>query len=208
MYLSGEAKKIDEAKEYFFYLRKYDRDLNGKIKPQYMLTFDEFIYTRLFEALETYVQATTLISQSLERSLTEAANGNTEESVARFNVAKKWRRHYMKDIANDRNKRRDMEPIGTIRRDVALRYMSSPFNSPLQKARVWSSLDLLTRKAIYDKAIPFVEKHCQAYNPPFAPSKVMPVPPGMKEYREEPDETIKNLERFDPTISVGEKESE
>ena len=208
LYLTGEEDKIKEAKEYYFYLRKFDRDENGDIKPQYRVSFDEFVYYNIFEALETYGQATTLISQSLERSLTEAANGNTEESVARFNVAKKWWKHYMKEITDERNERRSLEPIGTMRRDIAMRFMTYPYNSPLQKHRVWLSLDLPTRQAIYDNAYPEVEKQCKAFKPPFDAAKVMPIPPGMEDFRKNPEEVIKNLERFDPEISVGEKKSE
>ncbi len=208
LYLQGGEDNLQEAKEYYFYLRKFDRTPEGKVKPQYNVNFEEFVFNTLYEALETQSRATAMVSELLLRSLKDLADGELDRSVIHFNQAKKWRDFYMKDMEYDRNQRRSMEKLGVMRRDVAMQFMMSPAFSALQKYRLWHALDTATRQAIYDNALPLVEKQCEVHNPQLDPAKVMPVPPGMKEYRENPDSNLKNLQYFDPTVSVGEKKSE
>ena len=207
LFLEGGADNLAEAKEYYFYLRNFDRENDGSIKPQYVMTFEEFVWGGVKDALETQHGATLLITGRLERSLRDAMNGRAGQSVQHFNEAKKWWEYYMRDLKTDRNARRKLEPLGVMRRDKAKEMMQAHPGaySAVQKARLWQALDTPTRRAIYDDALPYVKEHCKIHDPPLALDKVMPIPPGMEEYRKHPDDTLKELKRFDPGVSQGAK---
>ncbi|MCB9850068.1 MAG: hypothetical protein H6817_05125 [Phycisphaerales bacterium] len=206
LYLAGGDKNLAEAKEYFFYLRQFDREVDGSIKKKYQDTFEAFVFSGMLEDLDTQVRSQMFISELLYRSLRNAGDGDIEAARDHFNEAKKWWMYYMRDKMDlARNSRQRLEPIGIIRRDVARVYMSSPENSPRQKWLVWQALDLATRQAIYDEALPIVVAQCAAFDPPYNPSKVLPEPPGMEAYRNDPERILKELEVFSPDVHEGEK---
>ncbi|HNO78487.1 MAG TPA: hypothetical protein PKN33_10545 [Phycisphaerae bacterium] len=206
LYLTGGKKNFDEAKEYYFYLRKYDLDEDGHTKPRYNTTFKAFIERQFKEALDTQAGATVFIQSFLLRSLKEAAVGDVERSLNSFATAKEWYEYYHSDTKTDRNNRRNLQKLGVMRRDIAKVFMELPDYTAQDKARVWKSLDLLTRRAIYDDVRPFVEYQCNLHQPPFDVNKVMPTPPGMEEYRKNPEATLDELRYFDPTVSQGTKQ--
>ncbi len=205
LYLAGGKKNLDEAKEYYFYLRKFDLDEFGNVKPWYNTTFKAFIERQFKEQLDTHSGARSFIQAFLLRSLKEAAVGAVDRSIQSFNTAKSWWEYFHRDMDTDRNTRRKMQPLGIMRRDAALVFMQTPAYSAQEKARVWKSLDLTTRKAIYDDALPYVEQQCKTHNPPFAVDKVMPQPPGMEDHRKNPESVLTELEHFDESVSQGEK---
>jgi hypothetical protein len=205
LYLEGGAEHLAEAKEYFFYLAQTDLEPDGTRKGRYNVTVDEFVTRDFIEALETQRGAQSLISEMLQRSLSEAANGQIDQSVAHFNEAKKWWEYYMRDVGTDRNNRRNLEPLGVMRSTVAKAYMSNPVYSLLQRYRVWRSLDTVTRKSIYDDIAPSIKEQAEAHDPPLDPEKILPVPPGMEEHRKNPKNTLGELQRWDPTVSQGVK---
>lgn len=206
LYLTGGKKNLDEAKEYYFYLRKYDLDEAGHPKPRYHTTFKAFIERQFKESLDTQAGATVFIQAFLLRSLKEAAVGDVERSLRSFETAKEWYEYYHRDTKTDRNARRKLQPLGIMRRDIARIFMQRPDFSAQEKARVWKSLDLLTRQAIYDDALPFVEQQCAVHEPPFDANKVMPTPPGMEEYRKNPDKVLDELKYYDENVSQGKKQ--
>ncbi|GJM24664.1 MAG: hypothetical protein DHS20C16_10790 [Phycisphaerae bacterium] len=206
LYLTGGKKNMEEAKEYYFYLRKFDLDRSGNAKPRYSTTFKAFVERQFKEALDTQAGATVFIQAFLLRSLKEAAVGDVERSIQSFNTAKEWYEYYHRDTKTDRNARRVLQPIGIMRRDIALIFLQRPDFSIPEKARVWKSLDLTTRRAIYDDAMPFVQVQCDAHTPPFDPNKVVPTPPGMEEHRKNPDAVLNELEHYDDSVSRGEKQ--
>ncbi len=215
LYLEGGDKNIEEAKGYYFYLREYDRDENGRVKPQYDQPFEKFVFDKMYESLDTSIDARAFIGDLLRRSLENLADGDVERSVAHFNEAKKWWNYYMRDTKTDATARRKLEPIGVMRRDVTEDVMTMPPQpwglaegrgySLLQKARLWRSLDLPTRQALYDKIKPAIEAFAKEHDPPLDPAKILPTPPGMEEYRKNPDRVLKELRYIDPTVSTGEK---
>ena len=207
LYLEGAEQNLEEAKEYYFYLRKFDTQQDGSVKPQYQVTFERFVFKTMYEALDTQAGATTFISQLLLRSLKDLSDGNVSASVAHFKEARKWWDYYHRDMMYDRNARRKLEPIGIMRRDVAMQFMTAPaeWYSLLQKARLWQALDRPTRQAVYDRVLAMVEKQCAAHDPPLDADKVMPLPPDMKQYRANPDRVLQALERLDESVSHGEK---
>lgn len=207
LYLAGGERNLEEAKDYFFYLREYDREpTDNSIKTKYQETFEKFVFTGLVEDLDTQVRAQLFIANLLLRSLKDAGDGNTEASIAHFREARKWWHFYMRDkMDTERNSRRRLQPLGVIRRDVAMRYMILPDFSPRQKWLVWSALDQRTRQAIYDEVREAVAAQCAAYDPPYDPAKVLPEPPDMESVRANPDRLFRELEVYDQTISEGEK---
>jgi len=206
LYLSGGSKDLAEAKEYYFYLRNYDREADGTVKAAYVTTFKEYVEYQFKDSLDTQAGATAFIQMSLLRSVREAAVGNVDKSLMVFANAKKWWKYYMRDVSTDRNTRRKLQPLGIMRRDIVLSMLRSREFSARQKERVWSSLDVQTRRSIYDKALPVIEKQCEVHDPPFDPAKVLPIPPGMEAYRKEPDKVLTELKHFDPTVSQGDKQ--
>jgi hypothetical protein len=205
LYLEGGAEKLAEAKDYFFYLREYDREDDGQVKAMYQMPFDDFVLQTIFESLETQVNAQAFIAGLLLRSLEELGNDNAAGSLDAFDQARKAWNYYMRDTATDRNARRLLEPVGVIRRDAALVYFQSPEYSLLQKSRVWRNLDRLTRQATYDSVRPYVEAECAENDPPYDAAKVLPEPPGMDDFRKSPDERMEGLKRLDASTSQGEK---
>ncbi|HRX85289.1 MAG TPA: hypothetical protein P5572_09755 [Phycisphaerae bacterium] len=208
LYLAGGKENLEEAKDYFFYLKKYDRELDAKhsVKRKYLGTFEDFVFDGMLEDLDTEVRAQMFIAELLHRSLKDAGNGDAEASVRHFNEAKRWWNYYMRDKKDlDRNSRRKLQPIGIIRRDVAFQYMVTPTNSPRQKWLVWQALDLPTRQSIYDKVHDAVAEQCSRYEPPYDPDKVLPEPPGMEEARANDDKVFDELKVYDPTVHQGEK---
>lgn len=206
LYLAGGKKNQEEAKEYYFYLRNYDLDENGMRKVMYEKTFKAFIEDRFKESLDTQAGATVFVQAFLLRSMKEAAVGQVGRSLMSFAEAKKWWKFYMRDVETDRNARRKLQPLGVMRRDAALSFMQFPGFSAQNKSRVWRSLDLETRKSIYDEALPIIEQQCAAHVPPFDPFKVMPTPPGMAEHRKDPKAVLAELEHYDPSVSRGKKQ--
>jgi len=209
LYLEGGEENIEEAKSYYYYLRQTHRNEDGSVKAQYDMPFDRFVLNNIWESLDTQANAQAFVASFLRRSLHDLAEGKVADSVKHFNQARKGWNYYMRDVGTDRNTRRALEPIGIIRRDVVRDIMRAPPNaiSLLQKHRVWSGLDLATRQAVYDDVLPIVEKYCTEHEPPYAIDKVLPQPPGMEEYRQDPDETLEELERLDETVSQGQRQS-
>lgn len=212
LYIAGGEKNLEHAKRYFFYLRETHRNEDGSIRPQYQMPFDKFVLSNMYEKLDTQAATRALVSEMLYRSLTDLADGQVDKSVAHFREAKRWWNYYHRDMKTDRNTRRMLEPIGVMRRDVVRDFMATPpwggrTYSLLQKHRVWTALDLQTRQAVYDDILPYVKAACEQHDPPYDVDKMIPVPPGMEEYRKNPDPILKELERLDPDVSQGEKKT-
>lgn len=208
LYLAGGPDKLAEAKEYFLYLKKYDRELDEQhsVKKKYLGSFEDFVFIGMLDDLDTQVRAQLFIAELLHRSLKDAGNGDAEASVRHFNEAKRWWNYYMRDKQDlDRNSRRRLQPLGVLRRDVALQYMADSENSPRQKWLVWRALDLPTRQSIYDAARDAVAAQCAQYDPPYDPARVMPEPPGMEDVRANQDKVFNELKVYDPSVNQGEK---
>ncbi len=206
LYLAGGEDNLELAKEFFFYLREFDRDEQGNIKARYQQTFERFVFQDMFEDLDTQKRAQYFIAQLLHRSLKDAAAGDIDSAIAHTEEAKKWWTYYMRDKQEtERNDRRRLEPLGIMRRDVALVFMVRPDISLLQKARLWRALDVPTRQAIYDETREAIVERSAQHDPPYDPDKVMPEPPGMEEYRKNPDRVLKELEIYDEAVFEGEK---
>ena len=205
LYLTGGEDNIKEAKEYYFYLHEYDREADGSYKAVYLMPFDRFVFSNLFEALDSIDSARSLIGALLERSLRDLADGQVQHSVDAFREAKKARDYYMRETGTDPNARRKMESIGIMRRDAARFLMTTPIESMLQKHRMWVRLDKATRQAIYDDIKPIVEKYCNVHKPPLVLEKVLPEPPNMAEHRKNPDNVLRAIERMNEDVATGEK---
>jgi len=207
LYLAGGARNLEEAKDYFFYLREFDREpMDNSIKARYQQTFEQFVFADMVEDLDTQVRAQMFIAELLHRSLKDAGDGDAEASVAHFAEARKWWKFYMRDkIGLDRNDRRMLQPLGVMRRDVAYQYLLMPTSSPRQKWLVWNALDRRTQQSIYDKVLAAVTEQCAAYDPPYDAAKVLPEPPDMQWARENEAKIFKELEIYDPSIEQGEK---
>jgi hypothetical protein len=205
LYFEGGEENLAEAKKYFFYLWKYDRDDQGEVKPQYKTTLEQLVLGSVYEGLDTNKATTTFVSELLLRSLKDLSDNNVDASVAAFNQARKAWNYYHRDMDTDRTDRRRLDPIGVIRRDAAVVFMNSPTFSVLQKARLWKNLDTVTRLSIYDAVSPWIRQYCAAHEPPLDPAKVLPLPPGLDEHRQNPNRVLRRLERLDEALLGGEK---
>lgn len=207
LFLDGSPEHVEEAKDYYFYLRETDREPDGSMKARYDMPFEKFALGDIYDSLETQAAANAFVSGLLYRHLRDIADGDVAAARQHFGWAQYWWQFYMRDVGTDQTKRRALEPIGVIRRDVVRDYIGSGFNTPLQKHRVWKALDLPTRQAVYDIVLPRVKLVCEQSDPPMDVDKVLPMPPGMEEFRANPNPILKQLERIDENVATGEKMS-
>lgn len=207
LFLDGKPEHTEEAKDYYFYLRETDREEDGSMKARYDMPFEKFALGDIYESLETQAAANAFVSGLLYRHLRDIAEGDVAAARKHFNAAQYWWQFYMRDVGTDQTRRRALEPIGVMRRDVARDYLGSGYTTALQKHRVWKALDKPTRQAVYDDVLPRVKLVCEQSEPPLDVNKVLPIPPDMEEYRANPDPILKELERIDLDIATGEKMS-
>jgi hypothetical protein len=207
LYIEGQPEQIEEAKRYYAYLFKFDRTEDGQVKPAYHQPFEQFIFKTIFDAVETQANANALISVVLERAFKHLSEGDATGHVRQLRLAKRFWEYYMRDMKTDRNTRRKLQPLAIMRRDAAKVFFSKSGYSPLEKSRVWPKLERSLRQAVYDDVIAYVEEQCKRYAPPLDPRKVLPEPPGMDEYRADPDRVLKELNRYDDLIEQGEKQT-
>ncbi len=187
LYVAGDEESLRKAQYYYDYLRRVNREPDGRPKAMYLGPLEEFVLGDLMEDAEGFRRANAYVGGLMLRSFQELALGDPERSVAAAQRANDIYQHFMKEIAaDDRLDRRKLEKIAVIRRDAAIDYLTSPYELPLHKARVWAGLELLTRQGAWDEVEPFLAKMCAEQVPPWDITKAFPEPPGMDEYRANP----------------------
>jgi len=202
LYFSGDPASVGKAEKYYRYLRDVNRNPDGSPKAQYFQPLREFVMQDLRDAAAGFKTANMLVAELMMRSLRELAAGDAEKSVAAVELAREVHAYYQKDPAQDRNTRRQLEKLSIIRRDVAERYLRDPHIPIALKARVWLGLELRTRQMVWDRVSAYLTEFCAFQQPPWDVEEAFPEPPGMVEYRLNPEQGRRERQS---DVSEGEK---
>jgi hypothetical protein len=111
--------------------------------------------------------------------------GQVGSGIRSFELAKKSRDYWMKDVKTDISDRRKLPDLPIMVRDEVERFMQKPEISPLFKARLWRRLPLRQRQMTYDRLRPYFEELCATRNPPWDIDVALDLPPGMDEFRKQ-----------------------
>lgn len=187
LYYEGGSKNVALAKEFYAYLREYNRAPEGSVQEQYLQPLEKFVLQDFYDDLTSWKNANMTIGAWIERSFKHLSLGEVELSNHALNWAKKGWNYYMRDkgIEIGGSKRRNLSPFKEMRANMLIRFMNLPdlAVAPIHKARMWHNLDLPTRRMTFDLLKPYYVELCAAQNPTFDVDKAFPQPPGMAEYR-------------------------
>jgi|CXWL01.1.fsa_nt_gi hypothetical protein len=188
LYLDGGDRNIEQAENYFAWLRKNNPHPDGQPQKQYLVTVEEFVMGDLLESLATFRAAGAVINMFLRQSLKQWSLGLEDQALRSLWLSRKCYDYWMKDTKIDFNDRRKMQPIRILLRDQVASFMESQDFDPLAKARLWKFLPADQRRLTYDGLAPYFERLASAQNPPWDLTKAFPEPPGMAEFRQtDPD---------------------
>ena len=188
LYFQGDAKSAEQAREYYAYLRRVNRNPDGSPKKQYLVPLEEFVLADLRDAATGFKTANMLINVLMYRSLWELAQGNAEQSLWMTAAARSAYKYYMSDKWTDRGGRRKLPKLVILRADAALSFLGNPAVAMVHKTRLWQALELQTRQMAWDRIEPVLDEFCKRHQPPLDLAKAFPQPPGMDEYRQKPVE--------------------
>jgi len=188
LYLEGGEKNIEQAENYYAWLREHNPHPDGKTQEQYLVTLDEFVMGGLISTLGTYRAASSIINMFLRQALKQWSLGLEDQALRSLWLARKCYDIWMQDTKVDFNDRRKMQPIRILLRDQIDSFMESKDFDPLAKVRLWKNLPVDQRRLTYDGLAPYFERLAAAQNPPWDLAKAFPEPPDMEEFRKsDPD---------------------
>ncbi|MHC4064217.1 MAG: hypothetical protein ACYSUI_06905 [Planctomycetota bacterium] len=202
LYLQGDEQSLAKAKEYYAYLRRVNRSPDGSPKEMYLLPLEEFVLRDIRDAAVGFKSANMLINVLMYRSLWELALGDTGRSVGMTQMARQVYAYYMEDKREDRNPRRKLGTLPILRADAVDSFLRSPAVSLVHKTRLWLALEPRTRQIVWDRIEPVLAELCDRHEPPLELSKAFPEPPGMDEYRLNPE---RDDRQEDKSMSPGTK---
>jgi len=183
LYLDGGRTNIDQAENLLAWLRKNNPHPEGGTQERYLVTLDEFVMGDLRSSMDSYKVAAAVISSFLRQALKQWSLGLMDQAMRSVTLSRQCYDYWMKDTRVDFNDRRKMQPIRIVLRDQIESFMQSLEIDPLAKARLWTVLPLEQRQLSYDMIRPFLERMCEALNPPWDLTKAFAEPPGMEEFR-------------------------
>lgn len=183
LYFEGTQASMDQAQQYYDYLREYNKDPMGRTQAMYMVPLSEFVLMGLKQELQTYHQANSLIRGWVQKHFRELALGNVQAANGSLATAQEFYGEYMGETALDAEDRRKFQPFRVMRADELKSFMTRSDIPILYKVRLWRRLELDATQLTWDYLNPYFEKMCQAENPPLDPLKAFPEPPGMEEFR-------------------------
>jgi hypothetical protein len=183
LYLEGGEKNLEQAENYYAWLRQFNLGKDGKPQPQYTVTLEEFVMGGIKGSLSTFRAASAIINSFLRQSLKQWSLGFEDQALQSLWLARKCYDYWMMDTKVDYNDRRKMQPIRILLRDQIDAFLESNEVDPLVKARLWRGLPLDQRRLTYDGLAPYFERLAGAQDPPWDVKKAFAEPPGMEEFR-------------------------
>ncbi|MCK4660267.1 MAG: hypothetical protein KAV82_12160 [Phycisphaerae bacterium] len=198
----GTPQARAEAREYYEWLREYDREPNGKPKIYYMQPLEVMVMADIYEGLTSFNNAQPIINGFLNRSLDQLAIGDLQMAQGYLNIARQGWDYYMADKADDTVERRRIPPLPVMRRRMVMDYMQRANVPLLKKVRLWRHLGLDTRRHCYGTLLPYMTQLCARHEPPLELSEVFREPPEMTEFRKQGQQ---QPEPTEPELSRGEK---
>jgi hypothetical protein len=189
LYLEGGERNLEQAENYYAWLRKNNPHPDGSTQEQYLATIDAFVMGDVLKQMETYKAATAIVGSFIRQSLKQFSLGQREAALSSLVRAKQCYDYWMADTKIDLNDRRKLQPPRLLLRDQIEAFMQVPDYDPLVKARLWRGLPLEQRQMTFDRLRPLFERLCDARRPPWAVELAFPEPPGMEEFRKTEVET-------------------
>lgn len=183
LYLEGGEKNLEQAENYYAWLRQYNLGRDGKPQERYLVTLEEFVMGDIKGSLSTFRAASAIINSFLRQTLKQWSLGFEDQALQSLWLARKCYDYWMADTKVDFNDRRKMQPIRILLRDQIDAFMESNEVDPLVKARLWRYIPLDQRRLTYDGLVPYFDRLAAAQTPPWDASKAFPEPPGMEEFR-------------------------
>jgi hypothetical protein len=183
LYLDGGQRNIEQAENFYAWLRGNNPHPDGNTQEQYLVPLDEFVMGQLRSSMDTFKAGNAIVNSFLRQALKDWSLGLMDQALRAVTLARQCYDYWMKDTRIDFNDRRKMQPIRVMLRDQIESYMQSLEIDPLAKARLWKVLPLEQRQLSYDMIRPFLERMCEAINPPWDMNKAFSEPPGMEEFR-------------------------
>jgi len=199
----GTPEARAEAREYYAWLRKYDREPDGRVKVFYEQPIDRMVIADIYQGLTSFKNAQTLVNNFLRQSLDQLAIGDLQAAQGYLDVARQSWEYYMSDKSNDIVERRRIPPLELMRRRATMDYLRRSDVPLLNKVRLWRRLDLRSRHYTYDSILPYMTRLCDKNVPPLDLNEVFRKPPGMEEFREETQQEEDKPTK--PEIERGEK---
>jgi len=187
LYFDGNPKNQAKAEEYYKYVRDINRNPDGSVKQMYLVPLQEYVMADIKEAATGFKSANMLINALIYRSLWQLGMENAPQSVAIMEEARKVYAYYMSDKWGDPQDRRKLGKLIVLRADGVEAFLSDPGIPITQKIRMWKGIDERTRQMVWDRIEPFLVELCNNNDPPLDRSKAFPEPPGMAEYRQNPE---------------------
>jgi len=202
LYFEGGQKNLERAKDYYAYLRQYNRNDDGSVRKDYVQPLEQFVFQSFHEDLGGFRSANVTIGALIARSVKQLAIGEIDASVASMELARYGWMYYakIKGIDPGLTERRSLPPLSEMRVDAVVNILSSPEVLVIHKVRIWQGLDLATRQQTYDRLLPYFTELAARHQPPMSLDKAFPAPPGIDEYRrrhpyDKPDEDISRGEK-------------
>ena len=188
LYLEGGEQNMEQAENYFAWLRENNLGQDGKPQEQYLVTVEEFVMGDIKASLATFRAASAIIGSFLRQALKQWSLGMEDQALRSLWLARKAYDYWMQDTSVDFNDRRKMQPIRILLRDQVDAFMKAQGYDAIAKARLWKYLPADQRRLTYDGLAPYFERLAAAQKPPWDVTKAFPEPPGMAEFREtDPD---------------------
>ncbi len=183
LYLKGGRKNIEQAENYYAWLRENNPHPDGSTQEQYLLSLNEFVVGHTRDQLLTYKAVSAIIRSFIERALKQYSLGDSEAALASLRRARLAYEYWMKDTRVDPNERRWLQPPEVILRDQIEAYLKRQDIATLFKAKLWRALPLKQRQQTYDRLRSYFERLCESREPPWSTTRAFPEPPGMEEFR-------------------------
>jgi hypothetical protein len=188
LYLEGGEKNLEQATQYYNWLRQYNPDsATGRTQEQYLLPLEEFVLGELKAHMDTYRGASAIVGSFALKALKQFALGDIEPAMNSLKHAYTCFMYWEKGLSS--GERTDRRSIPTPRaqfRGQIKTFMQDAQYDPVAKARLWRNLPLEDRQVVYDELLPTFEKICAERKPPWSPERAFPEPPGMEEARKRP----------------------
>lgn len=183
LYLEGGNINLEQAENFYAWLREYNREPDGSVQPRYLKTLDQFVMGDLYDQLQTYKAASSIVRSFIRRSLKQFSLGLIQTGTTSLIRAKQARDIWQIATKIDTNERRKMQRLIFMVRDDVEAFLSDPRVLPIYKARLWKNLPLIQRQMSYDHLRDYFVRLCAEQALPWDLNRAFPVPAGLSEFR-------------------------
>ncbi len=183
LFLDGGQRNLEIAENLYAWLRAHNPHPDGSTQERYLATLDDFVLGELRSSMDSYKTAGAIIGTFFRQALKQWSLGLTSQALRSITLGRECYDYWMRDTRVDFNDRRKMQPVRIILRDNIEAFMQSQDIAPISKATLWKALPLEQRQLTYDTIRPYLERMCEALNPPWDMAKAFAGPLGMEEFR-------------------------